>query len=196
MYSSPSRKTSNGLSPRGSGLLSLRLRGDSGSSLGDQSASSSPSMSKVTRTIPTWRGSHSPISSSGCCSPTWTAGETDDSRQLDLLLTDLNASHQLFIMLLGKRSPLAGHVRFLNCYNDYIETQDGGLRKAKGKKILTTFLQPGSIHQLRSNVLDEETCSQLRVDDLSATKSLVLFELLTDPSVVCMLKAEREIEHS
>jgi len=173
---------SSRLSPRNNNLFQLLVSSSSSppespvsNSEGTSSNSSTSPSSLVEklnifRKTSSFRTSLSPL---GHC-------ETDQMRKLDLLLTDRDTRNEIVDSLLNSHATEhASYVRFLAYYNEYRQTQDKKERCNKGKKIISTFLQAGSLFQLKG--IPEFDLS--KVENLGNVKMFILSELVQIPSI-------------
>jgi hypothetical protein len=106
----------------------------------------------------------------------WGVTETDEIRQLDLVLADREVRNELVMDLLAAHSDFVLPLRFIAAYNDYRCTSDRKERQMKGRKLLSTFFQPGSMFQLRS--IPDEDLTQVRTEHLGMVKNYFLSEMV------------------
>lgn len=106
----------------------------------------------------------------------WGIPETEEIRRLEALLADRNIRNELVMDLLASHSDYVLPLRFVTSYAEYRSTLDKKERQMKGRKVLSTFLQPGSMFQLKC--IPDEDLVQIRIEHLGMVKTFLLSEMV------------------
>jgi len=113
-------------------------------------------------------------------------------RRLEAVLADREIRNDIVLDLLSAHSDYVLPVRFIVLFNEYAHTHDRKERHSKGKKILSTFFQVGSMFQLRS--IPEEDLVHVRLEHLGMVKTYFLSELVKMPMIADYLsKYEQQV---